>query len=119
MFGFIRFGLSFPDKDRGRLEVGEGLNFRSMFGDVGVELDRGGLSAGFMLTDTGLFKGSCLGGTLSGGPIGLSSLFLFLLFSFSSLLLLLLFFSLLSSLIFVVVVMGVIVMELEISDVTA
>lgn len=41
----------------------------------------GGDSAGLMLTVTGLVKGSCFGGTFSGGPIGLSSRLRFLFFS--------------------------------------
>lgn len=99
MLDFVKFGLSFPlSDDIGRFCVGEGvLYFPIILGEVGVELGvRGGDSAGFMLTVTGLVRGSCLEGIFSGGPIGLSSRFLFLFFSsllFSSLLLLLLFLS--------------------------
>lgn len=71
---------------------------RIKLGDVGVLLpDKGGLSAGFMLTDTGLHKGSGFRGTFSGGPIGLSSRFRFLFFSLSSRLLFVVFLSLRSS----------------------
>lgn len=58
--------------------VGLGLNFRSSeLGDA----DRiGDPSVGLMLTDTGLVRGSCLGGTFSGGPME-SSLRLFFFFS--------------------------------------
>lgn len=52
-----------------------------MFGDDGVEEAEGGDSAGLMLTVTGFVKGSCLGGTFSGGPMGLSSRFRFRFFS--------------------------------------
>jgi hypothetical protein len=64
-----------------RFWVGEALNLRIMLGLVGVVMLRGGDSAGLMLTVTGLVKGSCFGGTFSGGPIGLSSRFLFRFFS--------------------------------------
>lgn len=113
--GFIRLGLSFPDNAIGRLDVGDGLNFRIKFGDVGVEvLHKGGLSESFILMETGLNSGSCLEGTFSGGPIGLSSRFFFRFFSFSSRLLLLLFLSFLSSYGFELEVIGVIVIEVGI-----
>lgn len=58
--------------------VGLGLNFLRMeFGEVGRI---GEPSVGLILTDTGLVKGSCLGGIFSGGPIE-SSRRLFFFFS--------------------------------------
>lgn len=115
MIGFSILGLDFPLIDKFLPCVGDVLNFLIILeGLVGV--CRGGLSAGFMLTETGFDKGSCFGGNLSGGPIGPSSLFLFLFFSnllLSSDLLLLLFFSLLlSSLDDFVDEIGVMVIEL-------
>lgn len=94
------------------------LYFLSIDGDVGVMLGKGGDPAGLMLTETGFVKGSCFGGSLSGGPIGPSSRFFFLFFSnllLSSDLLLLLFFSLLLSSVEDLLwdgAIGVIVMEL-------
>lgn len=47
--------------------VGLGLNFRRIeFGEVGRIGDP---SVGLMLTDTGFVRGSCFGGTFSGGPM--------------------------------------------------
>lgn len=117
---FIRLGLSLPLNDIVLLGVGEALNFRTILGDVGVAGVRGGDSVGFMLTVTGFVRGSCFGGTFSGGPMGLSSRFLFLRFSvlfFSSRLLLLLRFSFVfSSDLLCADDIGVIVMELGSSD---
>jgi len=63
--------------------VGDGLNFRTAAGEVGrddEQLRLGGDCSvlDFILTGTGLESASCCcclppGGTLSGGPIGLSS----------------------------------------------
>ena len=62
--------------------MGDVLNFRNVpAGEEGLDIDIGGLSVGLMLTDTGFESGSCFGGSFSGGPIGLSSLFRFLFFS--------------------------------------
>lgn len=84
-----------PTITRGLVRPGDGLNLRCrvVAGEEGRddEEDSGGddSEVGLMLTDTGLDRGSCLSGSLSGGPIvGLESR-LRLRF-FSSLLLLLL-----------------------------
>lgn len=58
--------------------VGLGLNF--LIREFGDDERKGDPSVGFMLTDTGLVRGSCFGGTFSGGPIG-SSLLRFFFFS--------------------------------------
>lgn len=78
-------GLDFPTSAKGLACVGDGLNFLTVVaGEEGLEPTFGCVSVGFMLTETGFESASCcgcLGGNLSGGPIGLSSRFRFLFFS--------------------------------------
>lgn len=52
--------------------VGLGLNF--LIREFGEVARKGEPSVGLMLTETGLVRGSCLGGTFSGGPMESSRL---------------------------------------------